>query len=198
MAQYHKSHLSQALNIGMREFMNIVENKMLSELKGVRDFRTVSMKTLVDMLERNGFKPIGEGYFSYVYERGNEAVKLYFDKCYDQFIALARANPNPHFPKFKGNSVKFGPSIRMIRMEKLTPITPFGEADRVARMVKSYYNAARDGNEVDYEVPEEEKGLFEACRILYENNKANCYFDMHGANVMMRGSTIVITDPFSD
>lgn len=159
-----------------------------------------------DILSKAGYEMIGSGFESLVFKRPGDSYVLKlidaYATAYFDFIKLAQSSANLHFPRFKGKITNVLPGYyQAIRMEPLTPLTVNGK--RVAKIIDNYTKALQDSNgkSIDFpgidELEKDQPGIKEACHLLVTNifNKKHYYNDMHIDNFMMRGNTVVITDP---
>lgn len=149
-------------------------------------------------LDKVGIKPLGSGCNGMVIDDGETVIKL-FDICdegYTAFLDLAEAYPNRYYPKIfeRGQIHK---RIAFVRLEKLKPIDIFGDdcgyfLNRHSSIIKIMNGKQAKANAT----------LREAANLLFVTHKAlNAldFFlteDLHTENVMRRGDTIVITDPW--
>ena len=164
------------------------------------------------MLEKAGYEKLGYGVSGVVYAKPGEdhVLKLFrsWDKSYKLFVNFTLQHPNIHYPKFKGKMMKITDEYYAIRMEKLTPITH--DYDRLmVRTMKDYITQriADNFREIDLDnapwwVRDMEKletkqpGITEVCEELAKFiNETQAGLDLQPANVMLRGNTLVITDP---
>lgn len=152
-----------------------------------------------------GYRHINRGANGAVYQKpGTSYVLKLFDsrdQAYLSFVELAMANPNPHFPRFFGKLVPVTEDYSAVRIEFLEPCTRHAEV----HMIDQYIIKQRDrltgmnGSFGDgiWEFMEANPDLKQACDLivglLVKNKKFFC--DVYLANVMMRGSTIVLSDP---
>ncbi len=179
---------------------------LLNELHGIHQHRKSDIPdvdALVRFMESQGYHSIGGGEFSYVFARSdNEVIKVFNDACYERFIALVRKHPeNPHFPKFKGNSVRLNSKARMIRIEHLAPIEMTDPIVRQTRLFQSMISQWHDDPEFKgmWEYPPELEGYKDAIELIMEANPegSQCRMDLHEGNIMKRGSVPVIIDPYA-
>ena len=154
------------------------------------------------VLVRAGYAHLGRGQTGSVFQKPGAAyvLKLFDarDTAYLDFIGLATANPNPHFPKFIGKPVRVNDGYHAIRTELLEPVSKdrLTEVVMIDKYIISMRNYGNCHNE-DYLYVSSHPELQEACDMLAKFLKyKNQYFcDIHEPNVMMRGSTLVMTDP---
>jgi hypothetical protein len=149
------------------------------------------------ILTAAGYRRLGKGMFGAIYEKpGSQYVLKVFsalDAAFLDFTKLARAHQdNPHFPKFYGKLVQVTNDYYAIRMEKLTPFNPhlFGDAGYA---LFDYIQDGKDGAELnDY------PALKSACDLVRTKLLSIYVFDHKNEAFMVRGNTIVITDPALD
>lgn len=149
------------------------------------------------LLQAAGYQRIGKGDFGAVYEKPgrNYVLKVFtvVDRGYRNFISLALAHQdNPHFPRFSGKLIRVTPNYYAIRMEKLTPFDPQAVGD----YAYAIFDYIQDGQpEPDLEPYPE---LRAACDLVRKTLLSQYHFDHKDGSFMMRGQTIVITDPVLD
>lgn len=127
------------------------------------------------------------------------------DAAYEAFYKLAvTMQDNKYIPKlgpirklplfFKRQGHVDG-YINVIKMEKLERSRTEGE--QLANLIKGLLNMKLDNVPIEQELSDDQD-LLEVCIALKKLYKAHPGFmnDMRGGNVMMRGSQLVITDPF--
>lgn len=184
----------------------ITESQVLDEIT-----RPNTMGEAQAILEKAGYEKYGSGWYAMVYAKPNadHVLKLFSvrDRSYPEFVNMTIQNSNTHFPKFKGKMMKVTNEYYAIRMEMLTR---FGEADEpILKKIKNYiYGYATYGrsysdnirgqeviNEID-QVEEMQPGIKKACELIADLiANGNVGLDLHHGNLMMRGNTIVFTDP---
>lgn len=161
-----------------------------------------------EILHHAGYKRLGSGLFATVYHKpGQDTVLKLFrpDMGYIQFVNTTLQHPNIHFPKFRGKLMKVTPHYYAIRMELLEPLTSQIEMrrPRVENVIQEYIKALAYNTDYEYleealeQLELEQPGIKQACEILANNLDEN-NIDLHYNNIMLRGNTIVITDPFLD
>lgn len=188
----------------------------LNELMGIKSQLTLKSSSVQDALLKHGFSQIGSGAYATVYSHPQKPYVLKVfqarDHSYLQFVKMAQQHDNPHFPKFRGKPVKVIPGYYAIRMETLKPWSPNSASilDRALVHISSIVDDLPDWNNIYNEPYQEEtkrelKVFFqrwpkflEALVLLQELEQSHtgAYFDIHYENIMKRGSTPVITDPF--
>jgi hypothetical protein len=184
----------------------LTESQVLDELS-----RPSDMAAAADILEKAGYKKFGEGWYAAVYAKEHGAtrvLKLFKtnDVAYLKFVNMTIQNPNIHFPKFRGKLMKITKDYYAIRMEMLTG---FGEETQQLKLIRDYiYGYATYGrsysdnmrsqeviNGID-QIEETQPGIKKACELIGDmiaNDTVE--LDLHKHNLMMRGKTIVFTDP---
>lgn len=155
-------------------------------------------------LQQKGFAR-HSGMYANVYARPDDkyVLKVFvkYDLAYLEFLRLAQQHQdNPHFPKIKGKISEVIRNHYAIRMERLT--TYHGDPDLIAFYIKNRdvkfddphgYSAMRMGDAE--ELFDEYPRLKEACDLIKDNLLGKYDLDLHSDNLMVRGSTIVFTDP---
>ena len=161
----------------------------------------MSLDVAAQHLEKNGYEFLGAGSYGTVLQKPGVpyVLKLFGanDLAYISFIELARKNEaNPHFPRFYGKLVKVTNDYYAIRMEPLDRYRYDSTLIYVYMRDRNYY---RDNEPSDQfydamELMEEYPLLQQACDIILDNLQ-NFKIDIRNDNLMLRGKTIVITDP---
>lgn len=186
--------------------MRLEEFARIDELAGIKQYNPAHINNLAELerfMAQFGFTCLDGGEFSRVFENPKlgQVVKVYNDECYDQFIALCKANTgNPHLPRFKGNSIRLRPDARMIRIERLTPMGGFDEfkAEGIYTMLHIAKDRVFNVEPGDWEVPPESESLLKAFELICANLQENkCWIDIGQGNMMKRGNTLVILDPYA-
>lgn len=169
----------------MRTLINLVESKLLSELTVPKNYTSASV-----LLMQAGYRSLGYGAYGGVFQKpgANYVLKIFrnCDRAYMDFVKLAVANPNPHFPKFYGKLVRINSKYSAIRMECLDFVVK-----NDWRRIKTYLVLDDDdGADID-------RDMLIACDLIKEYLLPKYTIDIKGSNVMYRGLTPVITDPVS-
>jgi hypothetical protein len=174
----------------------------ITELAGVKQHLAVlkNPRNISEYMKKFGYKEIGSGEYSYVFAKdGNDKVlKIYNDPQYDRFINFCKKHPeNKFLPKFRGSPAKLTDNAKMIRIERLEPITYQEFANN---KIKTLTNIAKNGfNEYElWDLTEEQKELLDTIRQIVGKAGPTTFIDIHPANVMKRGNTPVIIDPYAD
>lgn len=164
-----------------------------------------------------GYEKAASGTFADVYTKPgtNKVLKVFDDdRGYLQFIRFVKKNPSQHYPVFLSKLVKVSPWINAIRIEKLTPIgrnyrgVSKEDLSEIIRRMSWYDNwdemiadtTKRQGTKEIIELlkyfQKTQPGLLDAVRSLFSNTKKKTDVDLHDDNMMLRGDTIVISDPW--
>lgn len=199
----------------------------LNELKYSSKIKQISDEEKVEnFLKGHGFLKIsGHSSYGTVWSHPSldYVLKVFNsrDYCYKSFIDLVSKNPNEHFPRFKGKMMKLNDDYYAIRMEKLTdksqndvfmPIRSILYRKRDGDLSKDQCNIGDvklaleiylDAEELDNRRKLVLEQLFsiypelkDACDLCI-SSKGNCRTDLHCDNVMFRGSTPIIIDPWA-
>ena len=163
------------------------------------------------MLEKAGYEKLGQGVSGTVYAKPGEdsVLKLFqsWDNSYKLFVNFTLQHPNIHYPKFKGKMMKITDNYYAARMERLTPLSQ--EHAKMVKTMKDYItqriaSGFREINpdeatwwQRDMEMVEaKQPGITEVCEELAKFiDESDSGLDLQPANVMLRGNTLVITDP---
>lgn len=188
----------------------LTESELVNELT-----RPPTMGKATAALERAGYEHMGSGLHASVYTKSgtDHVVKLfsYRDSAYPKFVKLAQTVSNPHFPKFKGKLMKVTEDYYAIQMEKLSPLPEqsigysninisssglgyaINDYVRLKKGLGNNYIAPDKVKTIMEELEVSQPGIIEACDLIAGMTEA--YPDIHKNNLMLRGNTLVITDP---
>lgn len=164
------------------------------------NYPDVQMAAIAEKLNNMGYKKynIGSGYYGQVYARpeDNFVVKIFrHDVGYTKFLEFIRSNiNNPYVPKLKGKIIKLPNRYSIVRIEKLKKI----DYELFSQIEFASYND-RNKPLID-EINKKYPGLLDfidQLRNEVKNSQGKIGYDLHPGNMMMRGDTPVITDPFS-
>lgn len=147
-------------------------------------------------------KLVGHGYYAGVFAKPDDpyVIKVFDnDPGYEKYLKYVVANQtNPHVPKLRGRPVRFDGSIRVVRMEKLIPITTPEQEEiyksivsYIADFNKNYQYALINQKNIENKFPK----LLPVLGELAENKEI---LDIGKQNIMFRGNIPVITDPYAD
>jgi hypothetical protein len=122
------------------------------------------------------------------------------DPAYRSWLGYVAANQgNEHVPKLRGNPFKIRSGTYAIRMEKLKPLPDNYTDDPLIDAVMFGGLPLTQKSEstlTDLGHPDLVAVLKAIMKIAYYDR--NYDTDLHRYNVMMRGNTLVITDPLVD
>lgn len=183
----------------------------LSELKGYRNEplydilqNSISVQEFIENLKANGYKQylLGEGYFSGVFARpqDNYVIKLFGDDAgYSKFLQYVLENKNnPHVPKLRGKPVKFLKHYNIVRIEKLSPVATPEQQDIFQLLYDYVHQFNSSAIYAEQNRQKVEKLYPQIIPLLQEMAKNKMILDFHNKNMMFRGDTPVITDPYAD
>ena len=151
------------------------------------------------VLEKAGYVQLGTGAFASVYVRpgSSNVLKLFYadDTAYIDFVKATLKYPNPHFPKFKGKMMKITDTYYAVQMEKLREYNGSWKNPSLLSSYIYYLQGLHDADIADEinALEKEQPGIKAACKIIAD--KVGHHLDLASNNLMMRGNTIVITDP---
>lgn len=159
-------------------------------------------------LKQRGYEKLGKGAFATIWAKPGEdfVIKIVDndDKSYQKYISLIQSNNNEHFPVLKSKLIKMNEKYSAIKMERLVPMSDQQYIQIGLAPAYNYLNFLRKGaapieevntTKMKIEIEALEKnqpGIKEAFKIIADNFQN---FDVHPYNVMLRGSTVVLTDP---
>lgn len=154
-------------------------------------------------LASKGFKKLGSGVYGSVWTDDHRAVVKVFahDPCYAKFAEFCRQNRgNQHLPRIS----KLYPMPDHGGVVFMEPLTPM-KTDNLAHDMNFYFNTKvhvrRGATKMSARGPaarfaEKHPSLAGTLDKLVDIFGSACGVDIHVGNVMLRGSTVVITDPF--
>lgn len=167
-----------------------------------------AFKEFSDFLEMNDWKPISSGLYGFVFTHPDldYVIKVFkHDDGYLRFVRYAQNNPSPYLPKFRGKIMRIDDGLFAVRMEKLEecPATMTWALDLISNFADGHDSLPdfiKKAKSSEYwlrckAVIEANPGIME---LVDELRKFRVrYMDLHAGNFMMRGKTLVITDPYS-
>lgn len=175
----------------------LTESEMLGELS--RPPQTEAEQKLIAA----GYEKIGSGSWGNVFSKPGDplVLKLFHpgDQAYTDFVSLAMQNQNnPHFPKFHGKMIKVTDDYNAIRMERLTP----NKSRELTELLEDYLLVLDGSSEYVsrlklWPLLLKNPKLKKACTLIAKKLLNTHYLDLQPENIMMRGNTIVFTDPVS-
>lgn len=188
-----------------------LEPHVVNDIRGLHDsIPEASSQEVEEFFKDKGWKIVGQGAYSIVLDKPNSKfvikANLKPDPGFSQFALICHKYNNPHFPVISEvRQIKVGNIILYIYMiEKLRkPSENDYIVDEVAHYsenaitfdesVENYYDNMES---IVSDYFKKRPKLVEAINIISKNKK---FFrvDMHPDNFMMRGKTVVITDPLA-
>jgi hypothetical protein len=181
--------------------------------------RQPALRAFTEFLEQKGFHIISkQGSFCVVFGRAdlNYAIKVFRnDPAYLTFVKFCLGQKNPHLPMFRGALVKVQGAAFAVRMELLKPLTTINW-EVILYIVDAFLERDKSVNSpqafIEVEGPKYAKSVMSNEWALIQSQpgfletlaqvQKLCHshgFDMdlsrNPGNIMLRGKTLVITDP---
>jgi hypothetical protein len=157
-----------------------------------------------DVMTDNGFTAMGSGTFGTVWSHPKlqYVLKVFrsSDVAYLGWVNVCIQNKNnPHLPKFvSARPMRITPEVSAVRMEKLAPIYSNLIIDIIYFTKLTLYDQTGETERFNNYCNANPQWM-DAVQILKEfSYKSGFKFDIHPGNFMLRGNTIVITDPVYD
>lgn len=188
----------------------IFRQKRIDELQGIRqhaeqDFQ--SKQDVVAYIRSKGFTMLGSaGMYGAVFDHpsfgGRYVLKVFSDPFYEQFLTWAATQNSPHLPKIVGKVMKIG-SGSMVRIERLDTMserfwTRCGLEEVCTEIVEFEPLTAKGWGDVENLANARGlSALFPILKTVSVNKPSGSILDFHDGNFMLRGKTIVLTDPYS-
>lgn len=168
------------------------------------------------ILQKAGYKLLGAGSYGSVYTKpgANYVLKVFMadDTAYKDYVKLCMTHNNPHFPKFTGKLVKVSNDVLAVRTEMLSEIGgefdshDYDQMNRYMKFRAKYENdehMVEQGGYVERDfyhimsLDETHNGLKNALDIIADQliGRDGYEPDLYHENIMLRGNTVVITDP---
>ena len=207
-----------------KEITNRIDELNLDGYKEIKNNDWKGPNQLMGWLNERNFKVIGEGAYSSVWKSDTEKfiVKINngygLDEGYLKFVDFCHKNKNnPHLPKM--GKIKKYKDWYIVFIEKLEPTyLDYTVSIGLKRFVRYFFgpNTSLQHDDLtdkdmfeklfkrkasEYKLPDELKSqdmidaLFVLFKFIVEYNINDMSLDLHGGNIMLRGNTIVITDP---
>lgn len=162
-----------------------------------------------EYMDANGFEHKGMGAYGTVFEKPGYPwlFKLFKeDPAYMEFIHYSKDNAsNQHVPKFKGGIIRVNSDTYCVRTEKLVAIPDalYKQFFPEFEVVNAILNDLVDENSSMYDQLYRQFQQFQRAYpdmydVLEFIFSGNYYADLHRGNMMMRGNTIVFTDPLAE
>ena len=195
----------------IRELTGYKANPIYQKAKEIfqPSLRDVKLDIMLDdftkIMKQNGFHHLGTGSFGVVFEKEGYpwAFKVFkADPAYLKFFNFARKNQrNPHLPKVKGGLIKINNDTFAVRIEKLREMTN-QEWNTYYNIIGTFQDIIADERTSEELEPDELAlykkyyDLYELIYIFWNSPSFSSYtLDFHQGNFMMRGNTLVISDP---
>jgi hypothetical protein len=175
-------------------------HEFITELQGVKSHLTrfPTKKAFFTYMADQGFQLLGAGNSGAVFDhpkfQGRYVMKCFTDRAYEGFVRYAMAHQdNPHLPRFFGDVIKVSANGRIVRTERLTPMTKVAQRHAFRLLAKTETHIK---GQIDYDTltawftEDQDEGLVQTFLSIPDAD------DLHEENMMMRGEIIVITDPY--
>lgn len=198
---------SNKYRMRLMELIGIRQDPLIKGAKGIfakphmksQHQRDVAFEKFDDLMLKHGFRNIGSGDFSGIYEKpGYPWVFKIFahDPAYLRFVQWARKHQdNDNLPRFKGAPMLIAPDTYVVRMENLKriPVGQQTELIRVLGMIDNAENPPEQAKWLDM-LGKRWPGIYQIVDVILHGWK-DLHPDLHRGNIMMRGQTPVIIDP---
>jgi len=174
-----------------------IETNQISDYK----YETDSMNNFIKTAEQHGWKKINtDGYFANIFQHPNYpyVYKVFVDdRGYEKFLKVIRKNQNnPHVPKVRGRPINIGKNSHAIRMELLQELD--GENDPILKKyIAPSIEPKRGYSLFDYLDSDENSDYLEEHWPELDFIIGYSGEDWNSSNVMKRGDTLVVTDPWA-
>jgi hypothetical protein len=206
----------------MRRLITLVEG-VLNELNGYKndgDFADAkeiigqgkhnrsALDKFAIFLKQRGFKDVQSGGFGIVFTRPDlpYMIKVFRgDPAYLKFVQFCQGRKDPHLPAFRGKVVLITRGVYAVRVERLTQLDSglYGLAEKFEEFAHSHMSveefiddASYYGNPQAAALLKANAGVLQTIEALKAHVSRDIRFDLHNGNFMMRGDTIVVSDPF--
>ena len=164
---------------------------------------------LMSYLEQNNFSRIGEGRYGAIYSSDTDKIVIKIDKgkkdpAYMRFADFCHQNKSIHLPKM--GKIREFDGFFVLPMEKLEKGSgkDFTDASIWMNMIFSEYHneeAEPEYSQYDNSLPSkyrsQKDGLIDIIIKLANYRSEDHMFDLHDGNIMSRGDTLVIIDPYA-
>lgn len=158
----------------------------------------------------NGFEYMGSGAYGTVYEKPGYPwiFKLFKDDpAYVEFIEYSKRNAsNPHVPKFKGGIIRINADTYCVRTEKLVdlPNAVYQKLFPEFEIVNAILNDLVEEHDSMYDqlwrrfeqFKRAYPDMYEVLEFIFVGS--SYYADLHNGNMMLRGKTLVFSDPLAE
>lgn len=174
--------------------------KEISSYTGIETRKKI-LGDFLNILKTRGYTPLGNGAFGIAFKSPHldYVIKIFKnDAAYLAFVEYCLTRSSPHLPKFRGKPLSIDGEHFLVRMEMLTP---YNQGNKllldISRMCEFFENGGSPStikSPIDKNIYRKHKSLFDVCYDLFKNTQYT--YDIHEGNLMMRGDTIVIVDPY--
>lgn len=197
----------------------------LNELTGIKSYPYIDkysllMPDFIKYIENNGFKYLNKGISGIVFLGKHSVLKIFqSDKAYENYVRMIKQIPKEYkdyIPRITSvRSYPPNPEIKFVKIEKLGevnynnfPITfwlYFFEKYSIRNIkYKSYNDLFNDMFDNTTHKHTDVKKIVKKVPLefinfiiwLYYNKLENDAWDLHSGNIMMRGNTPVVIDPY--
>jgi hypothetical protein len=145
-------------------------------------------------MESAGYSRLGKGSYGMVWHKPGQTsvVKLFRqDRGYEAFVRYCRKQrDNPHVPRFSSNILDVY-DYKMIRIERLSKMGSSPTNDRIHNSISGFFYCWNQTEKMMTYIKKRPK----LEKVLIDVKSLGCTIDMHMGNMMLRGRTVVITDP---
>lgn len=163
----------------------------------------VSSATIGEILSRFGYNVLGSGMFGAVIDMEDFVLKVFRadDDAYLAFLDFCDEVDSPHLPNILWDA-QINEKMWAVCLEKLEPIDTWDNSFQgkltahLYREINKYQYKLRDDETYHPKLPLDLRATMELMEEYRKNNDSSFWCDIHDGNVMLRGSTIVITDPW--
>jgi hypothetical protein len=202
----------------MRELLldhdNLEGSSRLDELQGVRGHLAKAgefqnKNDVVAYLKQRGFAYVGHGTYAGVFDhpsfRGRYVLKVFCDKHYEVFLNYCiQHQGNDHLPKIYGKVLPLGQNGRMVRIEKLRPLTAAEYRSLELGKLNDYVwdhlrkpSPEAERSLVAWADRNDLRDLLSTVIDVMRSKPEGALPDLNSGNFMWRGRTLVLTDPYA-
>jgi hypothetical protein len=194
--------------------METVQGKRIDELQGIKNYpkRFYSKNDFVDWMGERGFIKLGQGHYGAVFDHekfgGRYVLKVFSDPAYEHFIEFCLKTQSPHLPRFVGKVMKVSQNARMVRMERLVPMTEqqydsaYYNLDTLCYLADLIAFEPEENYEEDpkwaREMNSPYRPMLDLLVAVLKHADNTMTMDFSSDNFMLRGKTAVLTDPYMD
>lgn len=198
--------------MNMREIIDAVTSEdRLDELRGIKADTQVEFsntKDVIEFMKSKGMTILGAGMYGAVFDHpsynGRYVLKLFIDDHYADFIKYCQKNPgDQHLPKFFGKLIRLPYGGSMIRIEPLKkmPYSMFNsyELQDIRELVFAPDRLRPEDQTrlVNWADRLDQRPLLVTIFRLMQNRPRGSFMDLNPGNFMLRGDTLVVSDPYS-